>query len=65
MEHHPDFRVKLVDRNENLAVQIVNGYTGKCGQWLFVEYAEDFKIQFVDFAEDFTIRFDPYFPGLH
>lgn len=51
-----DFKVKLVNSNPDLEVKKVEFGTKKCGEWYFVEYSQDFSIQFVDQGEDFTIR---------
>ena len=62
VDNNPDFRVRIVDFNEDLIV-IVREYGAffqQCGEWRFVDNNPDFKIEFVDHDPDFKIRFRSY-----
>jgi hypothetical protein len=52
-----DFKVKIVNSNEDISIIQTPGEPNECGEWKFVEYSEDFKIQIVTSGEDFTIRY--------
>ncbi len=51
------FKVRVVNIGEDLRVK-VKVFPSECGEWKFVDIAEDFSIKFVDIGEDFTIRFE-------
>ena len=55
---HPDFRVRIVERNEDLTVRYyTNSWGTGCGWWRVDSgYGTDFTVAFVDKDEDFTVR---------
>lgn len=58
-----DYDVKLVDRHEDLRVQIVERFPDSCGKWQIVERFPDYKIRIVENHPDFTVRYVERFPG--
>jgi hypothetical protein len=57
-----DFRVRITDTDPDIRVHITQTPI-RCGEWDTVSCNENFRIKFVDFAEDFSIQFSD-FPGL-
>jgi hypothetical protein len=59
-----DFRVKVVEYGyiHDLRVHIVDLPSDQCGEWQFVEYGEDFRIEFVEYGEDFRILYVDHRP---
>lgn len=57
-------KVKVVESFPDIKVKVVEAFPDHIGEWKFVEYGEDFKIQFVDAFEDIKIKFVTAFPGV-
>lgn len=55
VSYDANYRVQLVNKDPNLAIEQVLGKAMKCGQWQFVNQNYDFSIQLVNEAADFTI----------
>jgi len=60
VDFNPDFRVKIMESNEDLKVTVRNGVESACGEWTFTGGQADFTVQYVDFNPDFTIRLVNY-----
>ena len=45
-------------------VKIVDSFPDIKGEWQFVEYGEDFRVQFVDSFPDIKIKYVSSFPGV-
>lgn len=45
-------------------VKIVDSFPNNIGEWQFVEYGEDFRVQFVDSFPDIKIKYVSSFPGV-
>jgi hypothetical protein len=45
-------------------VKVVSSFPDDVGEWLFVEYGEDFTVQFVESFPDFKIKYVNSFPGV-
>lgn len=60
-----DFKVRVVNANEHLKVLLQTlTWNDRCGEWMYVEANENFKIRFVEANEDFKIRFVNAIPGV-
>ena len=57
-------KVKVVDAFPDIRVKTVDAFPDKIGEWQFVEYGEDFTIQFVESFPDIKIKFVDAFPGV-
>lgn len=57
-------RVRVVDSFPDLKVKAVDSFPDDIGEWQFVDYGEDFTIQFVDSFPDIRIEFVDSFPGV-
>jgi len=57
-------RVRVVDSFPDLKVKTVDSFPDDIGEWQFVDYGEDFTIQFVDSFPDIRIEFVDSFPGV-
>ena len=64
VESFGDFKVKVVERWEDLDVESVKYSPSHCGEWRFVESFPDFTIEYVESFPDFTIKFVEHFPGM-
>jgi hypothetical protein len=53
-----------VDAFPDIRVKTVDAFPDKIGEWQFVEYGEDFTIQFVESFPDIKIKFVDAFPGV-
>lgn len=60
-----DYDVKIVERHEDLRVQLVERFPDSCGKWQIVDRFPDYKIRIVDAHPDFTIRYVDSFPGVN
>lgn len=45
-------------------VKVVQSFPNHIGEWQFVEYGEDFRVQFVDSFPDIKIKYVSSFPGV-
>ena len=52
-----DFRVRVVDKGEDLLVRKIPSGAKAPGEWEMVENGEKFTIAFVNIGEDFKIRY--------
>ena len=57
-------RVKVVSSFPDLRVKVVSSFPGDIGEWQFVDYGEDFTIEYVDSFPDIRIQFVDSFPGV-
>ena len=57
-------KVKIVDSFPDLKVKVVQSFPNNIGEWQFVEYGEDFRVQFVDSFPDIKIKYVSSFPGV-
>lgn len=57
-------KVRVVEYNPDIKVQVVDHFPSEIGEWQFVEYGEDFTIQFVTSFPDIRIKYVTSFPGL-
>ena len=57
-------KVKVVDSFPDLKVKVVQSFPNHIGEWQFVEYGEDFRVQFVDSFPDIKIKYVSSFPGV-
>lgn len=57
-------KVRVVEYNPDLKVKVVDHFPSEIGEWQFVEYGEDFTIQFVTSFPDIRIKYVTSFPGL-
>lgn len=61
-----NFKVRIVNINPDLKVEISKRTPYLCGEWQFDEnFRPDFTIEYVQVGEDFTIQFVEAFPGLY
>ena len=54
----------MVTSFPDLKVKVVDHFPSEIGEWQFVEYGEDFTIQFVTSFPDIRIKYVTSFPGL-
>lgn len=64
VEFGEDIKVRVVTFSQDIKVRIRQHFASDCGQWVYVDFGEDFKIRYVDFAEDIKIRFVNFSEGL-
>ena len=57
-------KVRVVEHFPDLKVKPVEAFPDDVGEWQFVDFGEDFTIQFVEHFPDITIRFVNAFPGV-
>jgi len=53
-----------VDSFPDLRVKVVSSFQDDVGEWQFVEYGEDFTVQFVESFPDIKIKYVNSFPGV-
>ena len=53
-----------VDSFPDLRVKVVSSFPDDVGEWQFVEYGEDFTVQFVESFPDIKIKYVNSFPGV-
>ena len=58
-------RVKVVSSFPDLRVKVVSSFPDDIGEWQFVDYGEDFTIEYVDSFPDICIKFVDSFPGIN
>ena len=56
VEFGGDYKVKMVDKNPDYIIRVVNGKPQNSYEWRFVKSFPDFTIQIVDYGEDFTVK---------
>ena len=64
VQYNATFRVAITQGQGDLNVCEVPYIPKRCGEWQFVDYSEDFSIEYVTGFEDFTIFFTIGTPGL-
>ena len=57
-------RVKVVEHFGDVKVKVVSSFPDGIGEWQFVDYGEDFTIEYVDSFPDIRIQFVDSFPGV-
>ena len=57
-------RVKVVEHFGDVKVKVVSSFPDDIGEWQFVDYGEDFTIEYVDNFPDIRIQFVDSFPGV-
>ncbi len=57
-------RVKVVEHFGDVKVKVVSSFPDDIGEWQFVDYGEDFTIEYVDSFPDIRIQFVDSFPGV-
>ena len=53
-----------MDSFPDLRVKVVSSFPDDVGEWQFVEYGEDFTVQFVESFPDIKIKYVNSFPGV-
>ena len=57
-------RVKVVEHFGDVKVKVVSSFPGDIGEWQFVDYGEDFTIEYVDSFPNIRIQFIDSFPSV-